>query len=61
MNKTLYIILAAIGILGLFLSLWQFVVSFVFMEFGRVLFYFILAALCIELSVYSVIKIVKKL
>ena len=59
MKKT-YIFLTVIGILGSLLSLWQFVVSIIFMELGRVLFYFILAALCVELSVFTIAKIARK-
>lgn len=60
MKKILYVLLSVIGILGSLLSIWQFVASLIFMEFGRVLFYFILAALCVELLFFSVMRITKK-
>ena len=59
MKQVAFTVMAIIGILGTVLSVSQFVMACNFAEFGRVIVYFILAVLCIELAVASIIKLVK--
>ena len=59
MKRAIFVVLAVIGVLGVLLSISQFIVAIVFGELGRVLLYFILAALCAELAIVTILKLVK--
>lgn len=58
MNKRrlLFILAALIGIAGLVLSVIMFISAIRFYEIGRVILYFMLAAVCAELTILSFIK-----
>ena len=54
--KVLFIILAAIGVIGVILSVILLISAIRFGELGRVLLYSISALVCAELAVLSVMK-----
>ena len=62
MNKRLSLILSAllalVGTAGAIVSAVMFVMAIRFVELGRVIVYFTLTVLCLELVVYSLIRLV---
>ena len=59
MKKVAFIVLAVVGTFGALLSISQFVMACLFAELGRVVVYFIFAILCVELTAFSVVKLIK--
>ena len=63
MNKRLFVILfallALIGTAGAIVCTIMFVMAIRFGELGRVIFYFMLAFLSIEVAIYSLFRLVK--
>ena len=53
MKKTVYKLLALIGALGLIVSTVMFVSAIKFGELGRVIVYFVIGILCLELSIWA--------
>ena len=57
--RAVYVILSVFGILGALAAITQFVVAICSLEFGRVVFYFVVTALLTELAVLSIQKLRK--
>jgi hypothetical protein len=59
-KQTAFIVMAVVGICGTLLMVSQLVMACIFAEFGRVFVYLVLAILCVELTVVSIMKFVKR-
>lgn len=57
--RWLYVALSAFGILAAVISVLQFIMAICSMELGRVIFYFVIAALSVELAVLSIHKLTR--
>lgn len=53
MKKTVYKLLALLGALGLIVSIVMFVSAIKFVELGRVIVYFVIGILCLELLIWA--------
>ena len=53
MKKTVYKLLALLGALGLIASIIMFVSAIKFGELGRVIVYFVIGILCLELLIWA--------
>lgn len=53
MKKTVYKLLALLGALGLIASIIMFVSAIKFGELGRVIVYFVIGILCLELMIWA--------
>ena len=56
MKKTLFQLLALVGAIGLIVSIVMLVSAIKFGEIGRVVVYFVLGVLCLELTVWAAVK-----
>lgn len=56
MKKTLFQLLALVGAIGLIVSIVMLVSAIKFGEIGRVIAYFVLGVLCLELAVWAASK-----
>ena len=53
MKKTVYKLLALLGALGLIVSIIMFISAIKFGELGRVIVYFVIGILCLELLIWA--------
>ena len=64
MNKRLAlainVLAVVLSVIGTFVCAIMFAMSVRFMELGRCIFYFIIAALCIETAFFSIANLLKK-
>ena len=64
MNKRLALVVnifvAVLSVIGTFACAIMFAMAVRFMELGRCVFYFIIAALCIETAFFSITNLLKK-
>lgn len=58
--RWVYLILSVFGIVVALFAVVQFVMAICHMELGRVAFYLLIAALCAELAVLSILKVIKQ-
>ena len=54
------IVVSVLAVIGTAVCAIQFAMAIRFLEIGRVIFYFFLASLCIETSVFSIANLIKK-
>ena len=56
MKKTVYKLLALLGALGLIASIIMFISAIKFGELGRVIVYFVIGILCLELMIWALLS-----
>ena len=56
MKKTVYKLLALLGALGLIVSIIMFISAIKFGELGRVIVYFVIGILCLELMIWALLS-----
>lgn len=59
MKNIINILLAVVGICGTVFALIMFIMAIAFGELGRVIFYFIISILFIELSVWAILRLIR--
>ena len=59
-KKIWYCALAMLGLIGIILSVIMFVSAIRFGELGRVIAYSFTAVICLELTIFSIVKLIPK-